>query len=141
MAGISAEEMLTAVLASEGLLELVRSLRRGVGLDSAACQAPILVRLLAEGYGEPNQAKLDNRFYMARILNDLASRGRLYPHKRASICGQPAVAVRGDQYSVTASRFVWTAVVVGWSGPSTRTQSAATDCSREIARLRSPAAA
>jgi hypothetical protein len=26
---------------------------------------------LAEGYGEPDQAKLENRVYMARILNDL----------------------------------------------------------------------
>lgn len=71
MIGVSAEEMLTAVLATEGLLDLF-----GVCVEASArtplrVKRRILARLLAEGYGEPDQAKLANRVYMARILNDL----------------------------------------------------------------------
>ncbi|MFI7123784.1 hypothetical protein [Amycolatopsis sp. NPDC049868] len=69
--GISVEEMLTAILSTERLLDLF-----GVCVEASA-RTPLLVkrrilaRLLAEGYGEPDQAKLENRVYMARILNDL----------------------------------------------------------------------
>jgi hypothetical protein len=71
MAGIPAEEMLTAVLATERLLDLF-----GVCVEASArtplrIKRRILARLLAEGYGEPDQTKLENRVYMARILNDL----------------------------------------------------------------------
>jgi hypothetical protein len=71
MVGIPAEEMLTAVLSSEKLLDLF-----GVCVEASA-RTPlrvkrwILARLLAEGYSEPDPAKLENRVYMARILNDL----------------------------------------------------------------------
>jgi hypothetical protein len=63
--------MLTAVLATEGLLDLF-----GVCVEASArtllrIKRRILARLLAEGYGEPDQAKLENRVYTARILNDL----------------------------------------------------------------------
>jgi hypothetical protein len=71
IAGVPAEQMLTAVLASETLLDLF-----GVCVEASArtplhVKRRILARLLAEGYSEPDQAKLENRVYMARILNDL----------------------------------------------------------------------
>ncbi|MEV8612998.1 hypothetical protein AB0383_34645 [Amycolatopsis sp. NPDC051373] len=71
MAGIPTEEMLTAILATEGLLDLF-----GVCVEASArtplrVKRRILARLLAEGYGEADQSKLENRVYMARILNDL----------------------------------------------------------------------
>ncbi|MEV6904598.1 hypothetical protein [Amycolatopsis sp. NPDC051372] len=71
MAGIPTDEMLTAILATEGLLDLF-----GVCVEASArtplrVKRRILARLLAEGYGEAGQSKLENRVYMARILNDL----------------------------------------------------------------------
>jgi hypothetical protein len=71
MAGLQVEEMLTAILSTEGLLDLF-----GVCVETSArtplhVKRRILARLLSEGYGEPDRAKLENRVYMARILNDL----------------------------------------------------------------------
>lgn len=85
MVGIPAEDMLTTVLASEVLLDLF-----GVCVEASA-RTPlrvkrwILARLLAEGYSEPDQAKLENRVYMARILNDLEQPHFLVLRELASV--------------------------------------------------------
>lgn len=71
MAGIPAEEMLTKVLATEGLLDLFGACVEASARTPLYVKRRILARLLAEGYCEPDQAKLENGVYMARILNDL----------------------------------------------------------------------
>lgn len=71
LVGIPPEELLTSVLANEELLDLF-----GVCVEASArtplhVKRRILAHLLADGYSEPDIAKLENRVYMARILNDL----------------------------------------------------------------------
>ncbi|RKT69347.1 hypothetical protein DFJ66_2566 [Saccharothrix variisporea] len=71
MANVSAEAMLTSVLGTEGLLDLFGACVEASARTPLHVKRRMLARLLAEGYGEPDPAKLENRVYMARILNDL----------------------------------------------------------------------
>jgi hypothetical protein len=71
LVGIPPEELLTRVLASEELLDLFGVCVEASTRTPLRVKRRILAQLLAEGYSEPDIAKLENRVYMARILNDL----------------------------------------------------------------------